>query len=117
MGFKLLYETSNVSKWTHRIGKCGGNFNTPNGIITSPSYPESYPENMDCTYLISVPNGTFINMTVITVDIYCRTSGEKGIYDSIEFRNGDSENSPLMRKWCEDKSPTLRTTQNHLRIR
>ena len=114
MGFKILYETSNVSLWTYRLGECGGNFSTPNGIFTSPSYPDNYPENVDCTYLISLPEGTYVNMTIIDMDISCWDSGTS---DRIEFRDGSSGNSPLMGRWCGHGSQHLQTTQNYMRIR
>ena len=112
-----MYETSNVSQWTHRLGECGGNFSTPNGVFTSPSHPENYPENQDCIYLISLPDATYVNISFITMDIDCKALWDSGKSDYIEFRNGDSEDSQLMGRWCGDGSPALQTTQNFMRIR
>ena len=40
--------------------------------------------------------------------------------DYIEMRDGDSEDSPLMGRFCGDRSKvpsSMQTTQNHLRLR
>ena len=37
--------------------------------VTSPEYPENYPDNADCTYTISQPTGTVILLTILSMDI------------------------------------------------
>ena len=49
--------------------ECGGHFPAPHGFLTSPSYPENYPNGADCTYIISQPNGTYVNMTILDLDL------------------------------------------------
>ena len=98
---------------------CGGNYSNANGDLTSPLYPDSYPEAADCVYLISQPNGMYINISFLSMDIDCQglttlTS------DYIEMRDGNSEDSPLMAKFCGNGSNIpnfMQSTQNHLRIR
>jgi cubilin len=48
---------------------CGGEFSSPNGIITSPYHPNPYPSNRQCAYLISQPPGTLIRLQFIAFDI------------------------------------------------
>lgn len=31
-------------------------YSDPPGYITSPNYPQNYPQNMDCIWVITVPN-------------------------------------------------------------
>lgn len=50
-------------------GECDGYFTTKNGTITSPSYPQNYPKNADCVYMISQPIGTVILLRFYTMDI------------------------------------------------
>ena len=78
-GFELKYESSGLSEWTHRFGVCGGSFTTPNGLLTSPSYPENYPDNADCIYTISGRNSTHVNMEILTLDI--EYDSNDSIYD------------------------------------
>ena len=94
---------------------CGGNFTNSSGLITSPSHPNSYPHNADCIYLISQPNGRYVNIFVEKADINCHADGP----DYLEMRDGQNEDSPLMIRFCgDDKIPALiQSTQNYLRIR
>ena len=96
--------------------ECGGHFTNVSGILTSPLYPKQYLLLADCTYTISQPEGTYIILSVISLDISCHAAGS----DNIELRDGNSTTSPLMGKWCGNGSNVpddLQTTQNHLRIR
>ena len=100
---------------------CGGTYSNASGIL-SPSYPNEYPELADCVYLISQPNGTYVNISFLSMDIDCKkiqTSGGLKA-DYIELRDGNSENSPLMARFCGNNNNVpyfFQTTQNNLRIR
>ena len=86
--------------------------------MTSPSYPNSYPEGAECIYLISQPNGTVINITITFMDIDCQETGATSDY--LELRDGMSEKSPIMGRICgigSVFSTSIQTTQNILRIR
>ena len=112
-GFQIEYNTLQL------ITTCGGNYSNASGVLTSPSHPNPYPDLADCVYLISQPNGTYVNISFITMDIDCQglttlTS------DYIEMRDGKSEDSLLIGRFCGGGSNVpdfLQTTQNHLRIR
>ena len=98
------------------VSSCGGNHTQASGLLTSPSYPNLYPIGRDCIYLISQPNGTYINVTFINMDISCHASGS----DNIEMRDGITEDSPLIVSFCGNLNNTpgyLQTTQNNLWIR
>ena len=66
---------------TYLIG-CDMNFSDASGILSSPLHPNPYPSGKDCAYIISQPNGTYINFTVVTMDIDCQDIG---------FLRGDME--------------------------
>ena len=88
------------------------------GILTSPSYPNSYPQGSECIYLISQPNGTVVNLKISFMDIDCQETGTTSDY--LELRDGMSEKSPIMGRVCGLGSvfPTsIQSTQNFLRIR
>lgn len=38
------------------------NDNDPPGYITSPNYPQNYPQNIDCIWVITVPNGEAVQI-------------------------------------------------------
>ena len=109
-GFLLEYRTLDF------FTACGGNYSNASGILSSPSYPNAYPEAADCVYLISLPTGTYVNISFLVMDVDCQGTPS----DYIEIRDGDSEGSPLIGSFCGNSSSIpafLQSTQNHLRIR
>ena len=109
-GFQVEYST--LEKFT----ACGGTYSNASGVISSPSYPNAYPEMVDCVYLISQPNGAYVNISFLTMDIDCQGTPS----DYIEMRDGKTEESPLIGRFCGNGSNVpdfLQTTQNHFRIR
>ena len=115
-GFQIVYNTKQP------ITACGGNYSNASGVLTSPSYPNAYPELADCVYLISQPNGTYVNISFLSMDIDCQEvlTSEGLTPDYIEMRDGNSEDSPLMGRFCGNGSNVpdfMQTSQNHLRIR
>ena len=114
IGFSVSYHTINEpALWSLRFGSCGGNVTTPHGILTSPSFPSNYQNDIECNYMISQQNGTFINITFHDgFNISCG--------DYIEMWDGDSTDSTKMAKVCGNGDvfpPYLLTSQNHLKIR
>ena len=95
---------------TFRIGACGGNFTTPSGLFTSPSYPDTYPRSADCTYYILVPNDTSILLKILMFDINSE--------DYLDIRDGMSEDSSLIGRFYGKNIPNLmQSTQSTLRLR
>ena len=95
---------------------CGGTYSNGTGIMSSPSYPNQYPELAGCVYLISQPIGTYVNISFISLDIDCKGTPS----DYIEMRDGYSDGSPVMGRFCGNGSNVpafMQTTQNHLRLR
>ena len=96
-------------------GACGGYFTAPNGLLTSPSYPDEYPGKSDCIYTISQPTGTFLNLQIRMFDLYAFDCGNAFDDDYLEIRDGSSELSSLMGKFCGSIFPaSLQTTQNQV---
>ena len=114
-GFQLKYESSNVSQWGYHSGACGGKFTTPKGLLTSPSYPERYPDNADCVYSISQPAGTVILLNFLTMDV---ESDSTCRWDYLMVRDGPSEHSPLLEKLCGNEIPApFQSSQNNVWIK
>ena len=108
-GFEIEYKAFNFT--------CGGNYSNQSGVISSPLHPNPYP-TADCVYLISQPTGTYVNISFLTMDIDCQETNSES--DFLEIRDGESENSPVIRKLCGNGSNVpafISTTQNHMRIR
>ena len=78
-----------------------------NGILRSPSYPQYYPNNADCIYIIKQPTYTVFKLNFLRMDIDECTQGNcssccRGDY--IEIRDGQSEISPLLKQLCGNDS-------------
>ena len=101
------------------LDECGGGyFYTLNGTITSPSYPDLYPENEDCTYKIWQLTGNFIQNQFLSIDIENDEYNGSCSYDYIEIRDGPSEESPLIAKLCGTEKPAnIQSSTNHLWIK
>ena len=117
-------------------GACGGTFSSPNGTLTSPLYPNNYLNNADCTYIVSQQMGTYILISITDMDIEYTTDNYDyyseypdyhqfdGItcYDYLEIRNGNSQDSELLGKYCGDSDAlslpiTIQTTREYLWLR
>ena len=98
---------------------CDKNYTNGRGLVISPSYPNQYPPGKDCTYIVTQPNGTYVHFNITNIDVDCQEMFGADV-DYLEVRDGNSEESPMMGKWCgngSDIPATMQTTQNHLRIR
>ena len=114
-GFQLEYSTIDVSYWDQNSGACGGTFSTPNGILTSPSYPDNYPYSADCAYTISQPTGSIILLTFHSMDIEEDTWCPTCSCDYLEIRDGSSAASPLLGKLCGSNIPApILSSQNQV---
>ena len=109
-----LREVNHVYSFTHKceqnynwfspwldfeqFGSCGGNLSAQSGLLTSPHYPAAYPNNTTCVYTISGQGNTYINLTVLTMDIEQHVDCSN---DFVEIRGGRAEeNSQLIDRLC-----------------
>ncbi|XP_022799866.1 CUB domain-containing protein-like [Stylophora pistillata] len=46
-------------------GKCGGSLSASSGTLSSPNYPSKYPNNADCTWIMSVPQGSTLKIKFV----------------------------------------------------
>ncbi|KAL2085662.1 hypothetical protein ACEWY4_018982 [Coilia grayii] len=99
-GFKLTFEAHSQA--------CGGFIelgdSDPPGYITSPNYPSNYPQNIDCIWVISVPNGEAVQLDFedefyIEPNTDCR-------FDYLEVRDGASSDANLINKLCGNTRPS-----------
>ncbi|XP_073985355.1 cubilin-like isoform X1 [Rhodnius prolixus] len=96
---------------------CSGNFFGNVGSIKSPNYPDNYPDNLNCVWVITVPNGKMIHLNVIEFDI--EKFSMKCEDDFLEIRNGGYESSPLINRYCGttiDREITSMTNQMYIKF-
>lgn len=117
-GFNISYEAVNYTNWSFNGGSCGGNFTSLNGILTSPSYPQSYHAAKNCVYIVTLPSDHYVTVRFYNMDIKCHSSNLET--DNIEIRDGSTNASQIILRTCGNVSKTpsfIQTTQNTIWLR
>lgn len=65
------------------VAVCGGIYFTSKGVLQSPNYPNNYPHNKDCQWIISVRTGQQIKLNVTDFSL---EGGSRCLYDYLEIR-------------------------------
>ncbi|XP_043965826.1 neuropilin-2a isoform X1 [Gambusia affinis] len=102
-GFSLRYE---IFKTGSEF--CFRNFTNPSGMIESPGFPDKYPHNLECSYMIMAPPHMDITLTFLTFDLENDPLmvGEGDCkYDWLEVWDGLPQASPLIGRYCGTKIP------------
>ncbi|KAE8596094.1 hypothetical protein XENTR_v10015965 [Xenopus tropicalis] len=98
-GFQLKYEALSLA--------CGGSIyiseSDPSGFVTSPKYPENYPMNADCVWIITVPNGEAVELE-FKEQFYIEPS-ENCSSNYLELRDGADASKRLLAKLCGNALP------------
>nr|AYH91780.1 deleted in malignant brain tumors 1 protein [Pomacea canaliculata] len=83
---------------------CGGIFTASSGIISSPSYPNQYQNNLDCGYLLIGPVGSRVTVSVSVFNLEAATGCSA---DYLQFRDGSSQTSPHIATYCGTAVPPV----------
>ncbi|XP_061102095.1 neuropilin and tolloid-like protein 2 isoform X1 [Conger conger] len=111
-GFALAQKTrelQNVDDTSKNNGQCGTWIRNSNGgLFTSPNYPNTYPPNRECVYILEARPRLRIQLAFdktyyIEPSFECR-------FDHIEVRDGPFGFSPLINRFCGPKSPGVVTS-------
>ncbi|MEQ2238486.1 hypothetical protein ILYODFUR_033637 [Ilyodon furcidens] len=63
---------------------CGGNVGGPSGSISSPGYPNRYPDNRECIWYVTSTPGSSITLNIHEFDVEFH---ENCNYDVLEVSN------------------------------
>ena len=100
------------------LSACNEVYNSTSGIITSPDFPNDYPNNAYCRYLIRHPDPTS-KITIKSLEFDTEWHRSCG-YESVKIYDGDTANSSLLGSaygYCGHRGPpTLTSTGNALLI-
>ncbi|XP_032144356.1 bone morphogenetic protein 1 isoform X4 [Sapajus apella] len=105
---RLWVEFRSSSNW---VGKgffavyeaiCGGDVKKDYGHIQSPNYPDDYRPSKVCIWRIQVSEGFHVGLTFQSFEIERHDSCA---YDYLEVRDGHSESSPLIGRYCGYEKP------------
>lgn len=84
------------------INGCGGYLNRPAGELTSPGYPNPYPADIECEWLIEVDHGYSVEITFSTVN----TEKAGGCYyDRVQLFSGADDGTPKLAEFCHSTGP------------
>ncbi|XP_062391018.1 neuropilin-2-like, partial [Sardina pilchardus] len=101
-GFSLRYEI-------YKTGSdCSRNFTSLSGVIESPGFPDKYPHNLECHFIIIVPPHMDVTLTFLTFDLENDPlQGAEGEckYDWLEIYDGLPQVGPLIGRHCGTKIP------------
>ena len=73
-------------------------YNKSNGVITSPGFPENYPNGIESAWLIQLEADQFIELSFSSFDT-------ETCCDCLKIYNGTSSDSPLIEKHCGSSIP------------
>ncbi|NWW55691.1 C1S protein, partial [Ifrita kowaldi] len=96
---------------------CSGNvFTEPTGEISSPNYPNLYPENSQCDYRVALSPGYFVVLTIHSGDFDVEPADSNGAcHDSLTIVSGKQRFGP----YCGSRfpgPPEIKTRNNILDI-
>ncbi|XP_028661937.2 neuropilin-2a isoform X1 [Erpetoichthys calabaricus] len=101
-GFSLRYEIQKTGS------DCSRNFTSLNGVIESPGFPDKYPHNLECLFIIVVPPKMEVSLKFTTFDLENDPLqiGEGDCkYDWLEVWDGLPQVGPLIGRYCGVKMP------------
>ncbi|CAM9531973.1 unnamed protein product [Lampetra fluviatilis] len=103
-GFHVTYTTSPSDPG------CGGTYTDSDGVLISPNWPNPYPHNRQCIYLVRQPVGETVALTFTDMQLEGHSSCA---FDFVEVRDGSSESAPLIGKYCSSDIPAPITSSSY----
>ncbi|XP_059143177.1 tolloid-like protein 1 [Physella acuta] len=94
---------------------CGGEISKEDGMLSSPNYPDPYRPQKLCVWKITVEEGFTTALKFQSFEI---ENHENCVYDYLEVRDGATELSPLIGKFCGYTIPDdIQSTGRHLFVK
>uniref|UniRef100_A0AAX7SDU0 Neuropilin n=1 Tax=Astatotilapia calliptera TaxID=8154 RepID=A0AAX7SDU0_ASTCA len=101
-GFSIRYEIFKTGP------ECSRNFTSNSGIIKSPGFPEKYPNNLDCTFMIFAPKMSEIILEFESFELEPDPTPPTGVfcrYDRLEIWDGFPGVGPHVGRYCGQNTP------------
>ncbi|KAJ4925504.1 hypothetical protein JOQ06_018234 [Pogonophryne albipinna] len=101
-GFSIRYEIFKTGP------ECSRNFTSNSGVIKSPGFPEKYPNNLDCTFMIFAPKMSEIILEFESFELEPDPTPPTGVfcrYDRLEIWDGFPGVGPYVGRYCGQNTP------------
>uniref|UniRef100_A0A7N6B4B9 Neuropilin n=1 Tax=Anabas testudineus TaxID=64144 RepID=A0A7N6B4B9_ANATE len=101
-GFSIRYEIFKTGP------ECSRNFTSNSGVIKSPGFPEKYPNNLDCTFMILAPKMSEIILEFESFELEPDLTPPAGVfcrYDRLEIWDGFPGVGPYIGRYCGQNTP------------
>ncbi|XP_052332998.1 neuropilin-1a [Oncorhynchus keta] len=101
-GFSVRYEVFKTGP------ECSRNFTSSKGVIKTPGFPDKYPNNLDCTFMVIAPKMSEIVVDFDAFDMEPDTAPPPGAlcrYDWLEIWDGFPAVGPHIGRYCGNSSP------------
>uniref|UniRef100_A0A3Q2D2C7 Neuropilin n=1 Tax=Cyprinodon variegatus TaxID=28743 RepID=A0A3Q2D2C7_CYPVA len=101
-GFSIRYEIFKTGP------ECSKNFTSNSGVIKSPGFPEKYPNNLDCTFMIFAPKMSEIILEFESFELEPDPTPPSGVfcrYDRLEIWDGFPGVGPYIGRYCGQNTP------------
>uniref|UniRef100_A0A8C5N751 Neuropilin n=1 Tax=Gouania willdenowi TaxID=441366 RepID=A0A8C5N751_GOUWI len=101
-GFSIRYEIFKTGP------ECSRNFSSNSGVIKSPGFPEKYPNNLDCTFMIFAPKMSEIILEFESFELEPDPTPPTGVfcrYDRLEIWDGFPGVGPYIGRYCGQNTP------------
>ncbi|KAK3892747.1 hypothetical protein Pcinc_003437 [Petrolisthes cinctipes] len=97
-GFKAQYHTN-----------CNRVVRGHRGVITTPNFPNPYPHDRNCTWIIEAPRGNSINASFseFVLEDWMDSENNRCLYDYVELREAETRDGTrsLLRHLCRTTTP------------
>ncbi|NXL62584.1 CDCP2 protein, partial [Chordeiles acutipennis] len=98
----------------YSAGECQEVFTTIKGNLSSPRYPNFYPNNLNCQWSIQLPMGYRVKVFFLDMELEGRSSLTSGCdYDHLSAFDGGTENGSLLGRWCGRETPAPITSHSN----
>uniref|UniRef100_G3SQQ0 CUB and Sushi multiple domains 1 n=1 Tax=Loxodonta africana TaxID=9785 RepID=G3SQQ0_LOXAF len=99
-----------VRRWNYPsplcVATCGGTLSSLSGVILSPGFPGAYPNNLDCTWKITLPIGYGAHIQFLNFSTEAN-------HDYLEIQNGPYHTSPMIGQFSGSDLPSALLSTTH----
>ncbi|KAK2530689.1 deleted in malignant brain tumors 1 protein [Columba guinea] len=112
-GFEASYSSFPASNSTPGNNSCGGLLQDLSGSFQSPGYPNAYPNDAHCVWIIQLPEQNLrVELQFLDVEL----EGSTCQYDAIEVYDGGSTYSPLLGSVCTNNHSVFTSSGSQLTV-